>query len=82
MNSSRTVEDFGGTAPDHDQAGAVVMRFEILNVLHEGFGQDHLVGTGFDVGAVDALDVFVVEHGFHGLDGRERLLELIENGAL
>ena len=37
-----------------------------------------LLPAFFDVGAVDALDVFLIEDGLHRLDGRERLLQFFE----
>ena len=62
-------EDFGRAAPDHDDA--VDGLFECLDVGAELLGEVALVLALLDVGAVEALDVVLVEDGGHGLDGFE-----------
>ena len=76
MDFGGAVEDFRRTAPDHDQAAGSAGLLEIGDVLHERLRLVHLGALGLDVGTVDAADVFGIEHGLHGLDRRERLLEL------
>ena len=80
MDGGGLEEDFSGAAPDHDDA--VDGLSEILNVGADLVGEVALVLAFFDVGAVEALDVVLVEDGGKRLDGFEIRLELFESFLL
>ena len=65
-------EDLGRGAPDHDQAVALVCGLEGANVRANLLGQLQL-RAALDVGPVEALDVVLVEGGWHWLDGLEEV---------
>ena len=66
-------EDFRRAAPDHDDA--IDLGFEFLDVRPKLLGEVALALARLDVGAVQALDVVLVEDGGHGLDGFEEGLD-------
>ncbi len=78
MDGGGLVENLGGAAPDHGQAGGAGGFAEIADIVHQHFGVVHLGGLGLLVGAVDAAHEFVIEDGGHGLDGRERRAKFLE----
>ena len=78
MHSGGLKENLRRSAPDDDHAADRLL--ERLNIGAKLVGQVHLVLAGLDIGAVQALDVVLVEDGRHGLDRfqiRPNLLELV-----
>ncbi len=69
-------EDLGGAAPDHDLA--VGFGLELGDVVADLVGEVALVLALLGAGAVEALDVVLVEGAGHGLDGLEEGLDLGE----
>ena len=64
--------------PDHHQPVAAVLRLERADVGDELLGEIPLVLALLDVRAVEPLDVALVEHGRHRLDGLELAANLVE----
>ncbi len=69
-------KDFGRAAPDHDDA--VYGLFEGPDVFAHLLGEIALVLALFHVGAVQPLDVVLVEDGGQRLDGFEVRLDLLQ----
>ncbi len=76
MHSGGLEEDFCRAAPDHHDA--VNSLLECLNVGANLIGKVLFVLPFFDVGAVEALDVELVEDRGQRLDGFKIGLELLE----
>ena len=70
--------NFGGAAPDHDQAFDAILLLEALDVRHQLFGQIHLGFALLHIGAVQVLHPFLLEHGRHGTDASQETLHLVE----
>ena len=69
----------GGAAPHGNEAVAAVGLAELLDVDGELLGELPLVGALLDVVAVEVLDVRLLEHRLHGLDGPQFLAEVLEH---
>ena len=78
MHGRRFVKDFRRSAPDHHQARCAARFAEFTDVVHQHLGVLHLGALGFQVGSVDALDVFLIEDGGHGPDSFKRSADLLE----
>ena len=74
--------DFRTPAPDHHESVDLFFFPEFLDVGLELFGHLPPVRALLDVGAVELLDVALVEDGRHGLDLLELALDLVEERAL
>ncbi len=80
-------EDFGRGAPDHDQAVALVCGLKVADVRAELLNHVHL-RAAFDVWSVEALDVVLIECGWHRIDRFEEVgdrfdvLVAVESAAL
>ena len=74
--------DLGAADPDHHETVAAVLRLERTDVGNQLLGEVPLVLALLDVRAVEALDVPLVEHRRHRLDGLELGANLIELGLL
>src|ERR1035437_6258525 len=84
---SRLEVDLRRGAPDDDQPVERVGRLEVADVLAQRLGKRALVLPLLHVGAVDARDVMVVEHGGHRRDalqeaGDGREVALVEHARL
>ena len=73
---------FRRAAPDHDQAVGAAGFLEVANVVAHLLGQLHLVLALFHVGAVELLNVVLVEHRLARLDRREERLHLLQQRAI
>ena len=71
-------KDLGRCCPDHHEARAFVLAFQLGDVVDELFGQLQLVLAGFDVRAVESFHVILIEDGLHRLDLAQRLFELVQ----
>ncbi len=71
-------EDLGAAGPHHDEPIAAVLGLERADVGDELLGEVPLVLALLDVGAVEPLDVALVEHGRHRLHGLELAAHLFE----
>ena len=78
MRRARADEDFGGRAPDHDQAIAFLLGFELLDVLPQRLGQLALAAAGLDVPALQPLHIVLVEHGWHRFDALQKRRDRLE----
>ena len=76
MDGAGLLVGLGRAAPNHDQAVALVLGAEPLNVGDEGLGLVPLGGLGLDPGSLQFFDPALVENGVHGDDalqlGRHR----------
>ena len=75
-------ENLGRSAPNDDDAVALVARLEVADVLSQLFGEIPLRFPLLYVGAVDAGDVFVVEHGGHRLDRAQKIGDWVDVAVL
>jgi hypothetical protein len=82
VHVGRLTIDLGRAAPHHAEAIAVVVAFEVLDVLHELLGQLHLVLALFDVRTGDLLDPGLLEYRRHGADRAEFFLDLGQERGL
>jgi hypothetical protein len=78
VDGARLDVDLGRGTPQHDRAVAALLLHEAADVLAERLAQRALCGPLLHVGPVEPLHVVGREDGGHRLDGRERLLELVE----
>jgi len=60
--------DLGAGAPDHHDAGEIMLFLEISDIPLELVGQIHLVLAALDVGAMQAFDIIVAKDRLHRLD--------------
>ena len=70
MNGGLLEKDLGGAAPDHHLALGLCL--ERGDVVPDLVGEIALVLAGLDGGAVEALDVVLVEDAGHRLDRLEK----------
>src|SRR5258708_32484982 len=82
MSGARLADGFGRSAPDGDQPARATRLLEVAYVLPKLLRQFQLVLPFLHVRPVDLLDVVVIEHGLHWLDGAEASLHFIEQIAL
>ncbi len=75
-------ERLGRAAPDHHQAIGAARLLELADVVAHLLGEFHLVLALLHVGAVELLDVVLVEDGLARLDGREERLHLLQQRAV
>ena len=68
----------GRAAPDHHQALRSGGLLEVADILAKLLGEVHLVLALLDVGAVDQLDVIVVEYRLPRLDRLQEGLDLLQ----
>ena len=82
VHRPRLDEGLGRAAPDHHQPVGTAGLLEVVDVLAKLLDQFHLVFALLHVGAVELLDVVLVEDGLARLDGRQERLHLFQQRAL
>ena len=75
-------ERLGRAAPDHHQPVGAARLLEVADVLANLLGQLHLVLALLHVGAVELLDVVLVEDRLARLDRRQERLHLLQQRAI
>ena len=66
-------EFLGRCTLNHHEPGAVIGSLEAANIIANSFCSFKLIRYRFCVGALDPLNVFAVEYGWHGLDASQEI---------